>query len=165
MFIDTGFFIAYKNTRDIYHNHAQHLVAQMINGMIIKPYTCDYVFDEAMNVPRLRKDIITDPAKRFKLSCDVGKAILNDKYWEMRIVDKGNVKDCYDNYIQHPEIDASFTDWIVGQMAVATGQKTIITSDRKDLGKISKIYSLDKPLNLMKNEEFDILKDKVGLTP
>ncbi|MBA3046158.1 MAG: PIN domain-containing protein [Candidatus Thermoplasmatota archaeon] len=162
VFLDSGFFVAYTNQRDQYHKHALHIAAAIFNGQIIKPYTCDYVLNESINVVRRRiNEKEKDTSKAFNLACSVGKLILNDKYWIMSVIRKEHIDSCLRMYSEHEEINTSFTDLVVCQMAKDLGQKKVVTGDHKHFKLITPLFNLDEPIYLMKNDDFDTLKEKV----
>ncbi|MDO9536892.1 MAG: hypothetical protein Q7J68_01055 [Thermoplasmata archaeon] len=102
-----------------------------------------------------------DASKAFNLACSVGKLIKNDKYWIMSVIRKEHIDSCLRMYSEHEEINTSFTDWVVCQMAKDLGQKKVVTGDYKHFKLIPPLFNLDDPIYLMNNEVFDALKEKV----
>lgn len=54
VFLDTGVFVAFHNTRDVNHARARELVEALVEGGFGTAYTSDYVFDEAVTVALVR---------------------------------------------------------------------------------------------------------------
>ena len=54
VFIDTGVFVAARNTRDINHKRAVELLEKAIRGEYGEIFTSDYVFGEAVTVALVR---------------------------------------------------------------------------------------------------------------
>ena len=71
VFIDSGIFIAFHNTRDRNHNRALELIKEIAAGSLGSAYTSDYVFDEAVTVALVR-------TRRFELALSVGRMILGE---------------------------------------------------------------------------------------
>ena len=145
VFLDAGFFIAYRNKRDEYHDHAQYILAQMVNGTFQKGLTCDYVLDEA--VTRVRRKT-QDPA----LAAAVGRDMLNSAYWSVRSVPMECVRACVELYSKHPEEELTFTDWVVQWMAKQYGLTQIVTNDEAALKCYEKLGF--RPLQLLENKAF-----------
>lgn len=61
VFIDTGVFVAFHNTKDQNHSRAVELLEQAAGGEYGSAFTSDYVFDEAVTLAlmRAKKPIIT----------------------------------------------------------------------------------------------------------
>jgi predicted nucleic acid-binding protein len=156
VYLDTGFFVAYKNQRDKYHKHAQDLLAQMINGQIDKPYTCDYVLDEAVTATRncILKSGFKEPAHR--KATETGREIFSQLYWTMQSVPRECLEQSIELYSKHPECTLSFTDWVIYHMAKKYGQPDIITND----GPFAKWLKANgiTPIKLKDNDAFDAWK-------
>jgi len=54
IFIDTGIFVAFHNTRDKNHERAIEIIKAIASGQHGAAYTSDYVFDEAVTVTLTR---------------------------------------------------------------------------------------------------------------
>src|SRR5690349_16217792 len=106
VFIDAGFFIAIRNTRDKFHNHARLILAEIMRGAHGKPLTCDYVLDEA--VTRVRRQ-----TKDHKLSLALAKEIYTSTYWVVRHVVDSDLKDAIKVYETETSCELTFTDCIV----------------------------------------------------
>ena len=72
LLIDTGFFVAYLNKRDVNHSRAIDLMKQLLSGENIG-FTSDYIFDEAVTVALARTG-------RADVAKSVGQLILGDGY-------------------------------------------------------------------------------------
>jgi predicted nucleic acid-binding protein len=146
VFLDSGFFIAYRNKDDKFHEHAREILARILSGEFSKPYTCDYVLDEA--VTRVRW------AAGPKLAAEVGHEILTSKSWTMHYVGKDCIAHCVAECSKVTDKGLSFTDQIAARMSKDYGQQKVVTCDRhfKDLG-------LDV-LRLMDNTEYRKSKEE-----
>ncbi|MFQ6095741.1 MAG: type II toxin-antitoxin system VapC family toxin [Candidatus Bathyarchaeia archaeon] len=71
VFVDTGVFIAFHNTRDRNHNRALELMRSIVNGELGTAYTSDYIFDEAVTVALVR-------TRRPENALAVGRMILGE---------------------------------------------------------------------------------------
>ncbi len=151
VFLDSGFFIAYRNKRDEYHEHAQYLLAQIINGKIDKGQTCDYVLDEAVTRVRWKTK---DPS----LAAAVGRDILKSPFWTVRSVPMECVRDCVELYAQHPAEELTFTDWVVQWMAKHYGLTQIITNDEPALKCYERLGF--KPVQLLENHAFQQWRER-----
>ena len=54
VFIDTGIFVAFHNTRDKNHGRALKLIRRAVSGEFGILYTSDYVFDESVTTALIR---------------------------------------------------------------------------------------------------------------
>jgi len=71
VFVDTGVFVAFHNTRDTNHNRALELMRGIVDGELGTAYTSDYVFDEAVTVALVR-------TRRPENALAVGRMILGE---------------------------------------------------------------------------------------
>lgn len=71
VFVDTGVFVAFHNTRDANHGRALKLVREIVDGGLGTTYTSDYIFDEAVTVALVRTG-------RPDLALTVGRMILGE---------------------------------------------------------------------------------------
>lgn len=158
VYLDTGFFVAYKNQRDKYHKHAQDILAQILSGQIDKPFTCDYVLDEAVTATRncILKTGFKDVAH--KKATEIANEIHSQIYWTMHSVTPECIKRSIELYSKHPECVLSFTDWIVFQMALTYGQPDIITNDGA-LAKWAQENGI-KPIKLKDNDAYKKWRDE-----
>src|SRR3990172_539908 len=121
-FLDSGFFVAYSNKGDEYHQHAQDLFADILNGRVSMPHTCDYVLNEAVNTVWTR-------TKDMRIASSLCREMTNPKYWTLHHVSKECVEWCVEQYAQNSTLTLSFTDWVVIWMAREKMQDTMITTD------------------------------------
>jgi predicted nucleic acid-binding protein len=56
VFIDTGLFYALQNRRAEHHDDAKAALATVQTGRFGRPYTSEYVFDEAVTLVRAHRD-------------------------------------------------------------------------------------------------------------
>lgn len=68
-FIDSNIFIAFANKRDRDHARAEKLMNDIRIGEFGRPYSSDYIFDEAITTAFLR-------TRRLEVAVKVGKIIL-----------------------------------------------------------------------------------------
>lgn len=54
VFVDTGVLVAAQNKRDTNHKTAARALALIPEGKLGRPFTSDYVFDEAVTLARVR---------------------------------------------------------------------------------------------------------------
>jgi hypothetical protein len=71
VFLDTGVFVAFHNTRDTNHDKALDLVRRIVKGDLGIAYTSDYIFDEAVTVALVR-------TRRPEKAQAVGRMILGE---------------------------------------------------------------------------------------
>lgn len=71
VFLDTGVFVAFHNTRDANHTRALELMRGIVDGELGTAYTSDYVFDEAVTVALVR-------TRRPENALAVGRMILGE---------------------------------------------------------------------------------------
>lgn len=106
VFIDTGVFVAFHNTRDVNHSRALELMKNIVTGKLGYAYTSDYVFDEAVTVALLR-------TRRLETALTVGKLILgeltNPFLMILRVNDEA-FKETWKIFQQYAEKGLSFTD-------------------------------------------------------
>jgi len=71
IFIDSGFFIAFHNTKDSNNSKATKLMREIVAGRLGSAYTSDYIFDEAVTTALFR-------TRRPEIALSVGKMILGE---------------------------------------------------------------------------------------
>ena len=71
VFIDSGVFVAFHNTRDSNNSRALELMREIVAGGLGSAYTSDYVFDEAVTVALVRTG-------RPEIALSVGRMILGE---------------------------------------------------------------------------------------
>lgn len=106
VFIDTGVFVAFHNTRDVNHSRALELMNNIVTGKLGYAYTSDYVFDEAVTVALLR-------TRRPETALTVGKLILGELTTPFLMILRVNdeaFKETWKIFQQHAEKGLSFTD-------------------------------------------------------
>jgi len=105
VFVDTGVFIAFHNTRDRNHNRAVELIRSIVNGELGTAYTSDYIFDEAVTYTLMK-------TKDIKKAMDVGRLILGDdelpRFVNMIVVDFPIFKKAWKLFLKYKKL--SFTD-------------------------------------------------------
>ncbi len=149
VFLDSGFFIAYRNAKDNFHEHAKEILAKILSGEILRPLTCDYVLDEVVTRTRDK----AGPG----LAAEIGKEILNSKSWNVQYVSKASISKCVAECERVEQNDLSFTDQIVAAMAIDYAQKTVITTDGRAIPYFKKKGLAI--LRLMTNDEYQEKKE------
>lgn len=149
VFLDSGFFIAYRNAKDDFHEHAKEILAKIVNREILKPYTCDYVLDEVVTRTRQKAGSV--------LAAEVGREILESKNWTVQYASKALISQCVADCKGITQSDLSFTDQIVAAMAMNYAQKIVVTCDGRAIPHFKKT-GLDV-LRLMTNGEYQEQKE------
>ena len=106
VFLDTGIYVAFHNTRDVNHQRATQLITLILKGEFGAAYTSDYIFDEAVTVVLAR-------TRRHDLALDLGNIILSNKkpaLAELIRVDNAVFQEAWRIFQQIPERNLSFTD-------------------------------------------------------
>ncbi|MCX6641989.1 MAG: type II toxin-antitoxin system VapC family toxin [Candidatus Bathyarchaeota archaeon] len=106
VFLDTGIYVAFHNTRDLNHKRATQLITSILKGEFGAAYTSDYIFDEAVTVVLAR-------TRRHDLALDLGNIILSNKkpaLTELIRVDHTIFQEAWRIFQQIPERNLSFTD-------------------------------------------------------
>ena len=75
-FADTSFFLALKNKKDEYHGKAEEIVNEILHGRMDRPYSSDYILDEAITL--VRREL-----KNHKTAVEIGKMIISSKFINM----------------------------------------------------------------------------------
>lgn len=71
VFIDSGIFVAFHNTKDSNNRRALEHIREIVAGRLGPAYTSDYIFDEAVTVTLVR-------TRRPKIALNVGRMILSE---------------------------------------------------------------------------------------
>ena len=106
VFLDTGFFVAFHNSRDVNHGRALKLMERLLRGEFGSGFTSDYVFDEAITVALIRTG-------RHDLAVDLGNLILGlDRPRFVTVLPVGEeiFEDSWSIFVNYSEHGLSFTD-------------------------------------------------------
>lgn len=106
VFLDTGLFVAFHNTRDENHNRALELMRRIVDGELGTAYTSDYIFDEAVTVALVR-------ARRPEMAIAVGRMILGEltaPFLAILRVDDDIFKEAWKLFKRYAQRGLSFTD-------------------------------------------------------
>jgi len=106
VFLDTGIFVAFHNTRDENHNRALELMRRIVDGSLGTAYTSDYIFDEAVTVALVR-------ARRPEMAIAVGRMILGEltaPFLAILRVDDDIFKEAWKLFQRYARRGLSFTD-------------------------------------------------------
>ena len=106
VFIDTGVFVAFHNTRDANHREALGLMRRILELELGAAYTSDYVFDEAVTVALIRTG-------RPENALAVGQMILGEKmapFLSFLKVGDEEFNEAWELFPKYVERGLSFTD-------------------------------------------------------
>jgi predicted nucleic acid-binding protein len=106
VFIDSGVFVAFHNTRDSNSSRALELMREIVSGRFGSVYTSDYVFDEAVTVALIR-------TRRPEIALSIGRTILGELTKPFLVVIRvdGEVfKDAWKLFPRYAGKGLSFTD-------------------------------------------------------
>ncbi len=106
VFLDTGFFVAFHNARDVNHQSAVETMEKLLKGEYGPVFTSDYVFDEAVTVALKRTG-------RHALAVDLGRLILGvdrPKFVTVLPIEKEVFENSWSIFMSHSERGLSFTD-------------------------------------------------------
>jgi predicted nucleic acid-binding protein len=106
VFLDTGIYVAFHNTRDVNHKRATQLATSILKGELGAAYTSDYIFDEAVTVVLAR-------TRRHDLALELGNIILSNikpALAELIRVDNAVFQEAWRIFQQIPGRNLSFTD-------------------------------------------------------
>jgi hypothetical protein len=106
VFIDSGFFVAFHNTRDTNHGRALELMGEVVAGRFGSVYTSDYVFDEAVTVALIR-------TRRPEIALSLGRTILGELTKPFSVVlrvDGEAFKEAWKLFPRYAGKGLSFTD-------------------------------------------------------
>ncbi len=100
--IDTGAFMAYRNTKDVHHEKADRLLRRALKGEFSTIYTTDYIYDESLTLAVVRtgnKNIATDISN-----------VISSPRIEMIIIDETILKQATTLFFKFFDKRISFTD-------------------------------------------------------
>ncbi len=119
IFLDTGFFLAYYDSRDKYHKRAFALAEKIFSNEFGAVFTSDYIFDEATTLTLARKG----PLK----AAELGEAILNSEIEVITVL-----KEVFDSswklFKQRKSL--SFTDCTTIEAMKVNGIKKLASFDK-----------------------------------
>lgn len=125
VFLDTGFFVAFHNTRDINHTRAVELMKSLAEGEFGAAYTSDYVFDEAVTVALVRTG-------RPESAIAIGRMILGETtepFLTLLRVGETEFREAWRLFSQHSDRGLSFTDCTTITLTKSRGLDRIISFD------------------------------------
>ena len=102
VFADTGAFLAYRNTKDRYHEIALELFRDVLKGKYGQIYTSDYIYDEALTLALARTNNID-------VAMDIADVILSPRI-KMVFVDAELLERSTKTFKQYSGRNLSFTD-------------------------------------------------------
>jgi hypothetical protein len=106
VFLDTGFFVAFHNSRDVNHERAVEIMEELLKDEHGSIFTSEYVFDEAVTVALMRTG-------RHDLAVDLGNFILgmdHPKFVTILPIEKEIFSSTWSTFISYSKQGLSFTD-------------------------------------------------------
>jgi len=125
VFLDTGIFVAFHNTRDANHTRALELIKTLVEGGFGTAYTSDYVFDEAVTVALVRTG-------RPENALAVGRMILGEitaPFTAILRVGEDEFKKAWTLFPQYADRGLSFTDCTSIALLKTRGIESIVSFD------------------------------------
>jgi len=125
IFLDTGIFVAFHNTRDANHTRAMQIIKTLIEGGLGTAYTSDYVFDEAVTVALVRTG-------RPENALAVGRVILGEitvPFIAILRVSEDDFKKAWTLFSQYTDRELSFTDCTSIALMRTRGIESIVSFD------------------------------------
>jgi predicted nucleic acid-binding protein len=135
VFVDTGVFVAFHNTRDTNHNRALELLRSIVDGELGTAYTSDYVFDEAVTAALVR-------TRRPENALAVGRMILGEltaPFLAILRLDDEAFKEAWRLFPQYAGRGLSFTDCSSITLMRTAGIESIVSFDADFDGIVSRI--------------------------
>lgn len=135
VFLDTGFFVAFHNSRDVNHKRAVELMEKLLEGEYGPIYTSDYIFNEAVTVAYVRTG-------RHDLAVDMGNLILgidHPKFVTILPIEEEVFKNTWSIFMSYPRRGLSFTDCSSIALIRRLGIKGIVSFDRGFDGTLNRI--------------------------
>lgn len=102
VFIDTGAFIAYRNTKDVYHDVAVNLLRRALQKEFGTIFTTDYIYGESLTLVMAR-------TRNKRLAEDVSATILSPRI-EMMSINAAICSKARELFFRLFEKHVSFTD-------------------------------------------------------
>lgn len=106
VFVDTGIFVAFHNTKDVNHSKALKIIKKIATGKLGTAYTSDYIFDEAVTTALVR-------TKNPQTALTVGKLIqgqLTAPFVAILKVNTPEFEEAWNLFIKYAKKGLSFTD-------------------------------------------------------
>jgi len=135
VFVDTGVFVAFHNTRDTNHNRALELLRSIVDGELGTAYTSDYVFDEAVTAALVR-------TRRPENALAVGRMILGEltaPFLAILRLDDEAFKEAWRLFPQYAGRGLSFTDCSSIALMRTADIESIVSFDADFDGIVSRI--------------------------
>ncbi|MCJ7573581.1 type II toxin-antitoxin system VapC family toxin [Candidatus Bathyarchaeota archaeon] len=135
VFVDTGVFVAFHNTRDTNHNRALELLRSIVDGELGTAYTSEYVFDEAVTAALVR-------TRRPENALAVGRMILGEltaPFLAILRLDDEAFKEAWRLFPQYAGRGLSFTDCSSITLMRTAGIESIVSFDADFDGIVSRI--------------------------
>jgi hypothetical protein len=133
--LDTGFFVAFHNSRDVNHKRAVELMEKLLEGEYGPIFTSDYIFDEAVTVAYVRTG-------RHDLAVDIGNLILgidHPKFVTILPIKEEIFENTWSIFTNYPKRGFSFTDCSSIALIRKLDIKSIVSFDRGFDGTLNRI--------------------------
>jgi len=135
VFVDSGVFVAFHNTKDANHTRALELMKEIVAGRLGSAYTSDYVFDEAVTVALVR-------TRRPEIALTVGRMVLGELIKPFLVVlrvDGEAFKEAWRLFPNYAGRGLSFTDCTSVALMRLRGIESLLSFDMGFDGIVSRI--------------------------
>ena len=135
IFVDTGVFVAFHNTKDVNHSKALEIMKNIVTGKLGSAYTSDYIFDEAVTTALVR-------TKRPETALTVGKMIQGELTTPFLVILRVNTlafKEAWKLFSRYAEKGLSFTDCTSIALMSMKNIESIVSFDTDFDGIITRI--------------------------
>ena len=137
VFIDTGIFVAFHNTRDKNHGRALKLIRRAVSGEFGILYTSDYVFDESVTTALIR-------TKNPSIAQGLGEMILGGLKTPLFIVmlrvDDEIFRKSWEFFTKYAGKGLSFTDCTTIALMKSVGIEKVMSFDADFDGIVPRIH-------------------------
>jgi len=135
VFLDTGFFVAFHNSRDVNHQRAVEIMEKLLTDEYGPIFTSEYIFDEAVTVALMRTG-------RHDLAVDLGNLILgidHPKFVTILPIEEEIFNSTWSTFKSYSKQGLSFTDCSSIALIRKLGIKSIVSFDRGFDGTLHRI--------------------------
>jgi len=125
IFIDSGFFVAFHNSKDYNNRRALELMREIVAGRLGSAYTSDYIFDEAVTVALVRTG-------RTEIALNIGRMILGEITRPFLIIIRVNnesFSEAWKLFSRYAERGLGFTDCTSIALMRMSGINSIVSFD------------------------------------
>lgn len=132
VFVDTGVFVAARNSRDINHERAKELLRKALLGEWGEVFTSTFVFNEAVTLALVR-------TRRSEIATDIGNFILSSSIIRVLFVDEETFKLAWKIFNNYADRRLSFTDAVSIALMRIYKIERIISFDKHFDGIVARI--------------------------